>query len=317
MNQANLKSISVVIPAKNEEKFIAQCLKSLVEQNYPSHLFELILVDNGSTDNTIEIAKKFEKIKISTVPNVKVGAVRNYGAAIATNEIIAFIDADCIAPTNWLLNISDNISPNKVLGGGVMLPDQAKAIERYWLLEGPDGHNLPKELIGACCVVMKADFAKIGGFDENVTSGEDSDFSLKARRLSMSVTLIREISVVHLGNAKSTLSFIKRQIWHSENYLLNISKLRNDPIFMLTLTFCALIYSLICGLILDLNITFVAIFSVFSISLILSLKRIKRSKHKVSSLHSIVAIIYLDFIYLVGRSIGLHKSIFRKLRIIK
>ena len=99
--------VSVIIPAFNEGKNIAAVLTSLVKQQYTKK-FEVILVDNNSSDNTVKIAKKFLKklpLKIVSEKKQGRGAAKARGAKEAKGEILAFMDADTMAYDNWLSTI--------------------------------------------------------------------------------------------------------------------------------------------------------------------------------------------------------------------
>lgn len=314
MSASIQNKISVIVPAKNEQKHIGECLNSLLNQEIPEDLFEVIVVDNGSTDNTVLIASSYDRVKVVSAPNLNVGAVRNIGANEAVGEFLAFIDADCVAPNNWLLNIHKHLKVSStIVGGGAMLPHNPDPIERFWLLEGPNGHNIPRELIGATFAVSKANFESVGGFDESVTSGEDSDLSMRFRAKGFKVLISRDFSVIHLGNAKTSIDFIKRQIWHSENYLKNAKSLFKDPVFITTLVFTILFY---INLFLALNGEKITILLMAQLAPVLPLtaKRILRSKYNQLNILNFLKIAYLDFIYLIGRSIGLHKSLLHIVR---
>ncbi|MEM5793041.1 MAG: glycosyltransferase [Candidatus Aenigmatarchaeota archaeon] len=85
--------VSVIIPAYNEEDVIEDCLKSVTSLDYPKKKLEIILIDDGSTDKTVEKAKKF-KIKIIKGPHKGVGVARNLGIKKSKGELILFVDAD-------------------------------------------------------------------------------------------------------------------------------------------------------------------------------------------------------------------------------
>jgi len=92
--------ISVIIPVLNEETVIGRCLESLSESRLPKDQFEVIVVDNGSRDRTIEVVKTFQdrlSLKILTLEKAHISALRNRGAAQAGGAILAFLDADCLA----------------------------------------------------------------------------------------------------------------------------------------------------------------------------------------------------------------------------
>ncbi len=102
--------ISVVIPAYNEEKYIGACLESL--KNQIEKPYEIILVDNNSTDKTVEIAKKFG-IKVLKEEKQGISFARNAGFNATKGDIIARIDADTIAPTDWTARINKDIEIDK------------------------------------------------------------------------------------------------------------------------------------------------------------------------------------------------------------
>jgi glycosyltransferase involved in cell wall biosynthesis len=97
--------ISVVIPALNEQGFIEKAVASLVGQSLPRRDFEIIVVDNGSTDETSALAKRAGADCVVFEPMKGLSAARARGLAQATAPIIAFLDADCLAPPNWLERI--------------------------------------------------------------------------------------------------------------------------------------------------------------------------------------------------------------------
>lgn len=106
--------ISVVIPAFNEEKYIAKCLESLKNQIEPP--YEIIVVDNNSTDNTVKIAKKFG-VKIIKEKIQGIRPARDAGFNEAKGEIIARTDADTIAPKDWTKRIRESFSNDNTLLG--------------------------------------------------------------------------------------------------------------------------------------------------------------------------------------------------------
>jgi Glycosyltransferases involved in cell wall biogenesis len=97
--------ISVIIPALNEEDVIEYCLQSLENQNYKN--FEIIVVDGGSKDRTVEIAEKYARVikqKSKTI-----GGARKEGTLAAKGDILAFTDADTIFDPNWLSSIEKSM----------------------------------------------------------------------------------------------------------------------------------------------------------------------------------------------------------------
>src|SRR3990167_9148920 len=100
MKQTKQHYISVVVPAFNEEKYLSRCLESFKQQDYPKEKFEVIVVDNNSTDKTPKIAQSYEARLVGCqVRGVAVS--RQAGGQAAKGEIIAGTDADTVVSTNW------------------------------------------------------------------------------------------------------------------------------------------------------------------------------------------------------------------------
>ncbi len=114
--------VSVVIPAHNEEKYIADCLESLVNQEEKPD--EIIVVDNNCNDKTVEICKKYP-VRIIQEKTQGIIAARNAGFNAAEHEIIARCDADGFAPSDWTRKIKENFTKKSIvaLGGPLALYD--------------------------------------------------------------------------------------------------------------------------------------------------------------------------------------------------
>ncbi len=103
--------ISVVIPVYNEEKYIKNCLDSLMKQEEKPD--EIIVVDNNCTDKTVSIVKKYQGIKIIQEKKQGIAHARNAGFDYATGDIIARCDADTVLSSDWITNIKNIFSSNK------------------------------------------------------------------------------------------------------------------------------------------------------------------------------------------------------------
>src|SRR3989304_6820795 len=94
--------VSVIVPAHNAQDNIAKLISSLLDQSYPKNLYEIIVVDNNSSDKTKEIATK-SPIKVLEERKIQSSyAARNTGIKSARGEVFAFIDSDCTATINWI-----------------------------------------------------------------------------------------------------------------------------------------------------------------------------------------------------------------------
>ncbi len=112
------KKISVVIPALNEEKLIIKAIQSLQHQSIDRDLFEIIVIDNGSTDRTVFFAKEAGADKVIIEKQKGTNIARQRGVTESTGEIIAFLDADCQAPFDWLKHIESCLSDEIILISG-------------------------------------------------------------------------------------------------------------------------------------------------------------------------------------------------------
>ena len=98
-------TFSIIVPFLNEEKYIEECIVSLLAQDFPKSEYEIIFIDNGSTDNSVSIVKKFSAVKLLKMERRNVYAARNMGIETAAGHIIAFTDADCVVSGDWLRHI--------------------------------------------------------------------------------------------------------------------------------------------------------------------------------------------------------------------
>lgn len=309
------KFISVVIPAHNEERYLRKCLESLISQDYGPENYEIVLIDNDSKDETKNIAKEFEGISYHYKKDGPVGAVRNYGASKSSGPYIAFIDADCVAPNDWLstgaLLLEEN--ENQAFGGKYIAPDNALWIEKYWLLGSKEKHYESTDFLGGCIFLKREDFIKVNGFNEKITSGEDTKLAIDLKNKGITPAIDQSINVVHLGNAKSPISFIKRQAWHSENYIKNLKSSIVDPTFLVTLIFLiSPTTSIIILFIATPSPILLLPATLFALCpMILSAKRIKRSNVKKLSASTLSKIYAIDTLYLIGRSAGLLRGLIK------
>jgi GT2 family glycosyltransferase len=178
--------VSVIIPALNEEKYLPRCLESLSRQSREDQ-FEIIVVDGGSTDRTVEVAKEYsDKVIVEPSP---VGVARNLGAEHAQGKILAFIDADTVACERWVEEIARTFDSNSNAAGvtGPTLPYEGTELDKlaYHVATGWAQRLSLKlgrpHVAGFNCAYRQGPFWDAGGFDENRVLSEDVTLSLKMR----------------------------------------------------------------------------------------------------------------------------------------
>jgi O-antigen biosynthesis protein len=173
--------VSVVVCSYNGARTIRQCLESFLFLEYPD--FEVIVVDDGSTDTTAAIAKEFG-VRVISTPNRGLSTARNTGLAAATGEIVAYIDDDAYADPHWLSYLVATLMQSSHVGvGGPNLPPPGDGPIADAAAHAPGGPNhvllsdTEAEHIPGCNMAFrKPALEGIGGFDPRFrTAGDDVD----------------------------------------------------------------------------------------------------------------------------------------------
>src|SRR5579859_3315277 len=229
--------VSIIIPALNEEKMIGLCLESLAALVFARERFEVILVDNGSTDRTREIAEYFQErlnLRILEKRGVRISALRNMGAQEAQGGIVAFLDADCLAPKKWLERILPLVSAQGagIVGAHYLLPQDSTWVGKTWhRYQEAEKSGEVSHVPAGDLIMRREDFLRLGGFDESIQTNEDYELCERARANGMTVRAVPEIGVVHLGTAQNLRVFFRKQAWHGTHvmkvFLRNVSASHN------------------------------------------------------------------------------------------
>lgn len=237
MNNTKLK-ISVVIPVLNGEKTLERCLVSVLKQNFDD--YEIIIVDNNSTDKTKEIIDQVLKksAKLIYIFESKPGRAnaRNAGVAAARGEIIAMIDADCLAPSDWLKKIAEPIIND---GESVVAGFEKDVINNYWSNRRQEAdwrfmnakiNNGYINHLDTKNFAIKADLLKRLRFNPALLAGEDWDLYLRLRKENIKIKFLPELLVGH-GHESSFSELFASQFVRGK-YLVSILNIyRHDPSF--------------------------------------------------------------------------------------
>lgn len=306
--------VSVLIPAYNEEKDILKCLESVMKQDYPKDRCEVIVMDNGSIDNTKNLALNAGS-RVVDASGLSIGGVRNIGAKFASGDVLAYIDADCVADNDWLTNgvyllYGDN--DIGAVGGKCYVPEDATWVQRAWGWKCPEYETRVVNILSTGSFFIKRDvFTEVGGFNDSLTAGEDTEISRKIMDTNRKLYLSSKVGVTHLGYPSSILQFVKRQIWQSTDYI-KTTKNKKDPVFILVHVFLIGFLASLFMIIFDKNVEkspFVFGITIAA-SIFLALYRHLKLQRKFDLLLLFQSFV-LNYLYLLGRSIGLIKSYFR------
>lgn len=214
-----MSSISFVIPVLNGELYLRQCLESIERELLEGD--EILVMDNGSTDQTLSIIHEHPHVMVDVYPGVTIAALRNRGAARASKDLLAFIDADCRLASGWRRSVQAVMSDSSVhaTGSQCTVPEGAGWIERAWFSQRSSQQSQVEWLNTANLIVRKDVFVSLGGFDESLISNEDCEFGERLNHASYRMIESPMIRVDHLDNPKSLREFYKREQWHATSDL--------------------------------------------------------------------------------------------------
>lgn len=241
---------SVIIPAFNEARVIRHCLDALSRSDLLKNAFEVFVMDNGSSDGTVDIAKSYGGIfnlEVITVAGVRISALRNRGAREARGKFLAFLDADCIAPPNWLVNAASIFARDSsgIIGAHYEIPRDATWVGRLWCQDRlservGDVSYVP----GGDLLITKDCFLEVGGFDESIQTNEDLELCQRVIEKGWPVRAYPELRVTHLGTPRTLIGFYRKQQWHGTHvftvFLRDPQKRKNVKPVMLA------VYTLAC-----------------------------------------------------------------------
>jgi glycosyltransferase involved in cell wall biosynthesis len=214
-----MTDISIITPIYNCSSNIINLVSALQSQDI-DRTTEIIVVDNNSTDNSFEIAQQFSHIFNITVVNQSqiqsVAATRNKGIELATGDILAFIDGDCIPEPDWLRQGIQCMEENKVerVGGRINIRPLSSNSSTYSLIEALFCYDQESAVnsVGACMTpnlfVKHHVFNTVSKFNQNYAEWEDIEFGMRATRLGSTVAYADKAIVWH--PPRQTF----REMWH-------------------------------------------------------------------------------------------------------
>jgi glycosyltransferase involved in cell wall biosynthesis len=247
----NSRFISVIVPALNSADTIYYTLSSIFSSDFPRNLYEVIVVDNGSSDATVEVAKKFPA-KILICGRKGQAHARNMGLDEASGDVICFTDSDVIVPKDWLKKISHffyKFPEIDGVGGPIFPPSSGyKTPVQKWVGEIYfEDQNFPKKIstpqlysyvgtpYSANSAFRKDALISVNFYDTSLWDGNDIDLAWRLIKKGRKLVFNPEIPVIHLGFPWTVVDALKKHfVWgrinvklirkHFENYSTEIVK---------------------------------------------------------------------------------------------
>jgi glycosyltransferase involved in cell wall biosynthesis len=232
-------TISVIILTKNSMRTIDECLKSVLQQTLPPQ--EVIIVDGNSKDGTIEVLKRYP-VKLLIEPGLGYGYARNIGLKNALGDVVAFVDSDCVLEKNYLEELIPQLSKNNGQIGGVggithplikNLISESLNVRLFGV--SADSDNTIREIDsigGGTSAYPKELLLKIGGFDTNISGGEDYELNLRLRKSGYKLMLIP--SAISFHQHPTTLKKLAIKWYNYGKFLVDMAFKTHQSQFLLS-----------------------------------------------------------------------------------
>jgi GT2 family glycosyltransferase len=213
--------VSVVVCTYNGGRTLEQCLRSLGQLDYPD--YEVIVVDDGSTDDTQDILPWFPDVRVIRQPNMGLSAARNVGLRAATGEVIAYTDSDCFADPDWLTHLVHQLQRSGAagVGGPNLTPEDGWLAACVAAAPGQPTHVLESDQVAehvpGCNMAFRREaLLAINGFDPVYRrAGDDVDLCWRLQQAGMWITFAPGAFVWH-HRRQGPRTYLKQQGGYGE-----------------------------------------------------------------------------------------------------
>jgi len=205
---------TVIIPVLNNPQGLERCISAILREGIP---VELIIVDNGSTDETCVVAELYAD-RVLSCPGITIGAMRNQGAQVAKGQILVFTDSDQLPAEGWLATGLEALAREELagmVGARYHAPLDSTWVAKTWDLQRRYS-DLPGDiewLEAGNLFVRREAFERVGGFRTDLIASEDVDLSFRIRGAGYRVICDPRIVNYHDGDPQTLIEFFRKERW--------------------------------------------------------------------------------------------------------
>ena len=223
---------SVIVPFFNSAAHLSSCIEALLDQDYPSERYEVILVDNGSSDRSLDILKQYPAVKLLRETRRGSYRARNLAVRDSTGECLVFTDSDCTPDRSWLSNIAKTFEDPEI---GLLLGSRAFSnpsvplglVEAYELIK--DSQNFKRGEVDCCygytnnMALRRQLFLRVGPFDEVSRGGDTLLVQRAVEEFGVSIcSFEKAMRVTHL-EVDSLFAYYKKMFLYGRSLEMNRS----------------------------------------------------------------------------------------------
>jgi len=223
MTSNGVPRISFIVPVRNDARRLEMCLRSIRRNIGTTATHEIIVVDNGSTDQSAEVARSFGARVLSMPDRVPVAELRNRAARQATGDALAFVDADNEIVSGWVIAAVETLRTPAAgaVGALCLAPIDGTWVQRaYGYMRGrAQGQHETEWLGSGNLVVWRQTFESVHGFDASLQACEDVDFSRKLRAAGKKLISDSRLKSIHHGDPETLAALFASERWRGRDNL--------------------------------------------------------------------------------------------------
>ncbi|HKV98488.1 MAG TPA: glycosyltransferase [Vicinamibacterales bacterium] len=222
MKPPAIRRLSFIIPVKNDAARLKRCLDAIAANLPSATSIEIVVADNGSTDESGEVASA-RGARVLRLPSLGVSELRNRAADASTGEVLAFVDADNLIVPSWIAAVLDVMADDRIGAAGALCwapPDGTWVQAAYDVLRGRTMGRADTTWLGAGnLVVRRVAFEAVRGFDTTLEACEDVDLCQRLRAAGWRLIADERFGSVHLGDPPTLAALFRGERWRGRDNL--------------------------------------------------------------------------------------------------